>query len=156
MSVRASIRHSETSCRNVISPSKREGKGCWRDSFDAPIVQSEASDINQRRWQYGQSPGIARKIIQMNSIIAKYREIKEDNPLRIAYSKRKENMVTNYNTDTLNDCPKSTFRTVWGGRDTSRRLTSPECKVTWVLKQFVQIFANLLIFWSLTYCLFQI
>ena len=51
----------------------------------------------------------------MNSIIAKYREIKEDNPLRIAYSKRKENMVTNYNTDTLNDCPKSTFRTVWGG-----------------------------------------
>ena len=50
----------------------------------------------------------------MNSIIAKYREIKEDNPLRIAYSKRKENMVTNYNTDTLNDCPKSTFRTVWG------------------------------------------
>ena len=52
----------------------------------------------------------------MNSIIAKYREIKEDNPLRIAYSKRKENMVTNYNTDTLNDCPKSTFRTVWGGR----------------------------------------
>ena len=51
----------------------------------------------------------------MNSIIAKYREIKEDNPLRIAYSKRKENMVTNYNTDTLNDCPKSTFRTVWRG-----------------------------------------
>ena len=57
----------------------------------------------------------------MNSIIAKYREIKEDNPLRIAYSKRKENMVTNYNTDTLNDCPKSTFRTVWGG-DTEGKL----------------------------------
>ena len=61
----------------------------------------------------------------MNSIIAKYREIKEDNPLRIAYSKRKENMVTNYNTDTLNDCPKSTFRTVWGGERYQQTIDFP-------------------------------